>query len=112
MDDVPVRHTASFGGLYGPDAFEGQALPFDSTNPRERELRLLIGNVRWMRHRHYAYIGTVDEWFVRRIVQAKQEVGTHESLLQIVMVPGDHLSGQPRAMRRYLDLVKRNTRLH
>ena len=70
-------------------------------------MRLLIGNIRWMQHKHYAYLGSADAWFSTSITAAKQEMNKRESLLEIIMLPGDHFSSFPKAIEMYFDLIKR-----
>jgi len=81
-------------------------VPFEPGNPAERQMRMLIGNLRWMRHRHYAYIGSADPFGVASIDAARREIGGAEALLTIVTVPGDHLSSFPAAIGMYLDVVQ------
>ena len=61
---VPIRHGGSSGGLYGTGLFDVDwvkaGAPFDVDDPKERELRVLVGNVRWMQKKHYAYVGSAD----------------------------------------------------
>jgi len=108
MEDVPVRHSGSSGGLYPWSMFDewGEEVPFDRTNPKERQMRLLIGNIRWMQHKHYAYLGSADALFTSSIIEAKQEMNKRESLLEIIMLPGDHISSFPKAIEMYFDLIK------
>jgi hypothetical protein len=107
VDDVPVRFTGSSGGLYGPQVFElaEEWVPFDRSNPEERELRLLPGNLRWMKHRHYAYVGRQDGGVLGGVSAARSEMSGGSSLLEIISLPGDHFSSYPIAMQKYLELI-------
>jgi acetyl esterase/lipase len=110
LDGVPVRHSASIGGLYDlyepgiHEYFAGFA-PFDTSNDEEWKMRMLLGNIRWMKHEHYAYIGADDVGLPASIPLAQKEMeGTH-SLLRIITVPGSHVTSFRAAMESYLDLV-------
>lgn len=109
FDDLPLLHTGSCGGLLYPQLFDDplmrELIPFDLTNPMEIEMRILPGNVRWMRRRHYAFIGTADQSFVPAVNVAQQEIGEGDSLLQILMVPGDHFTSAKAAIERYHEIA-------
>ncbi len=107
MEDVPVQHGGSSGGLYGTDLFDyiSDRVPFDLADPVERELRVLPGNVAWMKRKHYAFVGRNDEGVVLGVTLAKKEISQIESLLQIIMLPGDHFTSTRTAMQRYTDLI-------
>ncbi len=109
FDDVPLLHTGSCGGLLYPQLFDdprmSEGLPFDVTNPMEIEMRALLGNVHWMRCRHFAFIGSADQGFVPAVNVAQQETSEGDSLLQILMVPGDHFTSAKAAIERYLEIT-------
>jgi len=109
FDDVPLLHTGSCGGLFYPQLFDEplmrELLPFDLTNPMEIEMRILLGNTRWMRRRHFAFIGSADQLFVPAVNAAQQEIGERDSLLQVLMVPGDHFTSGKAAIERYLEIT-------
>jgi dienelactone hydrolase len=107
FDDVPLRHCGSAGGLY-PEATFAQwsdIVPFDPSNPEERRLRLLLGNVKDMRRPHYAYLGTQDG-----ITQPAQAAGRAEAdpnqRLKVELISGDHFSSFPPALHRYLGVCQ------
>ncbi len=107
MDDVPIQHGGSSGGLY-PEAtfFAWQAegkVPFDITSPEERRLRILIGNMRDMRHKHFAYLGASDTMALFA-VEAKKE--TPRTQCQVLTVPGDHMTSLEPALQAYLQIIK------
>lgn len=102
LDDVPIQHSGSSGGLYPPTVFLGWAddVPFKN-NPEERMARLLIGNIAHMQRPHFAYIGqqdTLDD----AVSMARSESGS-DSKLKINMVPGDHFTSFDRALENYLE---------
>jgi fermentation-respiration switch protein FrsA (DUF1100 family) len=109
FDDVPLLHTGSCGGLLFPQFFDDprmrEGIPFDLTNPTEIEMRVLLGNIGWMRRRHYAFIGSADQGIVPAVNVAQQEIGEGDSLLQILMVPGDHFTSAKAAIERYLEIT-------
>ena len=113
LDDVPLRHSGSIGGLLSPglfNDFEAGALPFDRSNVEENELRSLVGNIRWMKRKHYAYMGSADSFYVPAIVAAKHEMARGASLLEIVMVPGEHFGSALPGIALYFDLIEREQR--
>jgi acetyl esterase/lipase len=105
-EELPVVHTGSSGGLYGPVVFSllSRVTPFDRKNPRERQMRILIGNIRWMKRPHYAFTGDVDALMKSDV--AKQEAADAQVPLTVIEVPGDHDSSLGAAMRGYLDIVR------
>jgi acetyl esterase/lipase len=112
FDDIPLRHSGSIGGLLSPVLFDkwarlGWALPFDGSDAKEGELRSLVGNVQWMKRRHYAYMGSADSEYVPAIVAAKREIAYGPSQLEIVMVPGEHFGSAAPGITRYLDVITR-----
>jgi dienelactone hydrolase len=109
--DVPIQHGGSSGGLYGTDVFDRAhqrwRVPFDRANPVECQLRVLPGNVKWMQHRHYAYIGKDDVGVMAGVESARSEAEKADSLLTIVMIPGDHGSSLEGAMHEYVKLIQK-----
>ena len=108
MEDVPIRHGGSSGGLYGTDLFDymSDQVPFDLFDPVERELRVLAGNVAWMKRKHYAYIGRDDELVMGGVKLAQEELEKSPGQLEIIMLSGDHFSSLPEATSRYLKVVE------
>ena len=109
MEDVPVQHGGSSGGLYPPDVFEEWEnygiVPFDRKIAEEVELRLLLGNIHHMRRLHYAYIGEADT-LAGVDVLVQQEMAGEESLLRVVLLAGDHFTSLDLAVERYLEIVE------
>jgi dienelactone hydrolase len=108
LEDVPVRHSASIGGLASAETFdELLPLPFDHTDPAEREMRVLVGHLRWMQHKHYAYVGSADLLTVGAVDAARREMDEASSLLEMTMIPGgDHYSIFTTAINRHLELIQ------
>lgn len=109
MDGVPIRHGGSAGGLYDVTTFDGWSdiVPFNRSNPAERQLRVLIGNIKDMQRKHYAWLGDQDFSFHPNEVKARAEGGS-SSQLAIERVPGDHDSSLAAAMKRYLAVIQAN----
>jgi dienelactone hydrolase len=105
LDDVPIQHGGSSGGLYGHITFLGwnDIVPFENT-PRERSARLLVGNAHLMRRPHYGYLGTEDDAF-HDTMNALQKEATND-LLTMELVPGDHFTSFDESLRRYLRVVE------
>ncbi len=109
MDDIPIQHGGSSGGLYGTDIFDfigKERVAFDLTNPTERELRVLPGNIRWMKRPHYAYIGRSDDGVMGGVRAARREIADGDGQLEIIMIHGDHSSSYSTAMRKYLEFIE------
>ena len=58
-----------------------------------------------MKRRHYAYIGEDDNTVIGGVDAARSEMAGGGSLLEIILVPGDHSSSYPVAMQKYLEFV-------
>ncbi len=114
LRDLPVRHTASSGGLYHVDQLRadrgGEGPPFDTTVVEELEMRTLPGNFHWMKLRHYAYIETQVQTWVPSITAANRARERGDTLIEVIMVPGDHYSAFPEAVRRYFELIESEAR--
>lgn len=104
LDDVPIQHSGSSGGLYPPSVFLGWSdlIPFNN-RPEERAARLLLGNIRHMQRPHYAYIGEEDS-VAESVALAARESGP-DSKLTTILVPGDHFSSFDEALERYLQVI-------
>ena len=110
LDDVPIQHGGSAGGLYDVATFDGWSkfVPFDLTRPEEREMRVLLGNLRHMRYRHYAYIGDGDS-LQANLPKARREMTASKTKLEILQVPGDHFRSLRPAFLAYLKVVLSST---
>ncbi len=106
-DDAPISHSGSVGGVYPKNlaAIMSDIVPFDTSNPEEVRLRLLVGNIQDMQHRHYAYTGRADSILSIGMNQAKKEAGD-KSLLTTEAIPGDHFSSFHPALLKYLQLIQ------
>lgn len=106
LDDVPLRHSGSSGGLYEEGTFDAWPfVPFDRDKPEERKLRILVGNIRHMRQRHLAYLGEVDS-FDDSIALARKEMGDSPALLEIIKLPGDHFTSLKPALEAYVKRIQ------
>jgi acetyl esterase/lipase len=105
FDDVPIQHSGSCGGMYGPDLFQviSNLTPFDPDDARETSMRLFVGNVAEMQRPHYAYVG-VDDTLMRHR-DAIQEVNQSGAALVVTEVAGDHHSSLDESMARYLKVA-------
>ena len=105
--DLPLKHCGSSGGIYGPETFDGWAeiVPFSLSDPAERQARCLVGRIRNMRLPHYAFVGTGDEGAsVKSVVESEQ--GNPAAPLEVIVLPGDHFTSFPTAMKRYLEVIE------
>ncbi|MEM7560563.1 MAG: alpha/beta fold hydrolase, partial [Planctomycetota bacterium] len=109
LDDVPIRHSGSSGGLYPPAVFDhwSDIVPFKAT-PEARSARLLISNIRLMKRQHFAYLGTEDVMH-DAARQAKSEMaGLADPLLELKMVNGDHFSSFEGSLSEYLRICAKD----
>jgi acetyl esterase/lipase len=117
MDNVPIQHSGSVGGLYGPLDFAGadDYVRFDPSVPLELEMRMLLSNLRWMNRKHYAYLGTEDDFesayeaAVKEIADI-QELTGEDAKLSLSRVAGDHDTSLAPALRQYLARIDREQR--
>ncbi len=110
MNDVPLRHSGSSGGLY-PDvifkAWSPDITPFDYRDRTECAMRLLDGNTRSMQVPHYAFLGQNDydegfSWVAKKYLDDPLKA----PLLKIQVIPGDHFSSFDEAVERYFQIVE------
>jgi hypothetical protein len=112
--ELPLRLTGSCGGIYMPETFgrwaasqrNAELVRFDAADPNETELRVLGPNLPWMVHRHIAYVGEGDPWFVRNAGQLEQQAWALGKPFERVIVPGDHMSSLPVALDAFLQLAR------
>jgi predicted Zn finger-like uncharacterized protein len=109
MDGVPIRHGGSAGGLYDVTTFDGWSniVPFARSNPAERQLRVLVGNIKDMQRKHYAYLGDQDFGFHANETKARAEGGASSQLV-IERVPGDHDGSLSAGLKKYLAVIQAN----
>jgi hypothetical protein len=85
---LDARLTGSIDGIYGPEIFDYQRLPFVDT-PRERELRLALSHIESLEQPHVALVGRDD--LALASTQAAAERADRAGVpLAAVVVPGDH----------------------
>jgi hypothetical protein len=106
LDNVPIRHGGSSGGLYEHLTFMGWNLegmvPFENT-PQERSVRLLLGNTAHMQHPHFAFVGDDDGYDEAAESVRKEPNGGGKLTLE--KMPGDHFDSFEPALQRYLEIV-------
>ena len=105
-DDVPVRLGGSSGGLYTMDTFTAwrEFVPFDVNNEKEKQLRLLVGNMASMKHPHIAYLGS-DDSLSRIAPRAEEEKKQSSAPLTVKIVAGDHFISLGIAMDEFVKVI-------
>jgi hypothetical protein len=105
--DIPVRKGGSSGGLYSEEVFSGwkEFVPFDLSIPREKSLRLLVGNIGFMQREHIAYIGREDG-LAQVAPRAESEARQSGAPLTIKIVEGDHFSSLAPAISAFVETVR------
>lgn len=107
IEDVPLRSTASVGGLYSPEAFQpgmGLPLPFTPSDDETRA-RTLFGNTPDMLRPHTAYIGLLDLPMITSVGQINADIavnGGRQPLFKAEYIGGDHFASFEPAMLKYL----------
>ena len=103
---VPIRYGGSSGGMYGTRLFDidwvREAMPF-ADGPDERSMRVLVGNVRSMQRRHYAYVGATDPDQEVALVTKELRPG---SLLVVETIPGDHFTSLPPSVEAFIARIR------
>jgi dienelactone hydrolase len=103
--ELDARLTGSIDGIYGPEIFDYQHLPFVDT-PRERELRLALPHIESLEQPHVALVGSEDPALAS--TQAAAERAERAGVpLAAVVVPGDHLQSIAPGMAAFLSCVTR-----
>ena len=105
--DVPIRRGGSSGGLYSKDVFSGwkEFVPFDLSLEKEKNLRLLVGNIGFMQREHIAYIGRMDG-LARVVPEAESEARRSSAPLTIKLVEGDHFSSLAPAISAFVETLR------
>ena len=106
VDDVPVRLTASIGGLYPETVFlDWTFAPFDVLDRDARRLRVLHPHVKSMRRPHIAFVGAADVHLLEFAVAMQDVVADHD-LLSIRVVSGDHQGSLVEGVQRFLAIAQ------
>jgi acetyl esterase/lipase len=104
LHDVPIRHGGSSGGLYGESFFHRVPyMPFDANDWVEIQMRILVGNTKWMRNTHYAFVGEADA--SQAVAEATTE-SVDQQLLTVITIEGDHHSSLAPSIQTYLEAIK------
>lgn len=106
-DEPLINVTGSSGSLYTERVFYGwkNFSPFDYKNKTERTLRVLLGNTKYMKKSHIAYIGEQDS-LAQNISRANNEILLTKAPLEIIMIQGDHYSSLEVAITNFIELIK------
>lgn len=107
-DDIPVKYTASCGGLYKDQSLirmsERPGIPFNPQIKEERRLRLLIGNIKYMKRKHFAFHGDSD--MLENVKIAYNEMSDIDNCkLEIFEVKGGHVESAFPAIDKYLEII-------
>jgi alpha/beta superfamily hydrolase len=111
---LPLRISGSCGGIYMPQTFarwaaspqNGELVRFDAEDPDETELRVLGPNLAWMVHRHIAYVGDADPWFVDNAAALERSAWALGKPFERVMVTGDHMASLQPALEAFLQVAQ------
>ncbi len=114
IPDLPLRESASVGGIYVPQTFarwsktqhNGPLIRFDPSNPHEGRLRTLEGNVPDLQRPHIAYVGRDDPWFHPNVEQMKSAAARSGAPFEASYVEGDHMSSLVAGYASYLARVR------
>lgn len=105
LGDVPIRHSASCGGLYPAEVFDdwSDTIPFRNTMA-ERKARLLIGNESHMLRDHHAYVGVDDS--LEQVIKQATLAPTSGARLSAHRIPGDHFTSLNESLKRYVEVIQ------
>lgn len=107
-DDIPVKYTASCGGLYREQTLirmsDRPGIPFNAEIKEERRLRLLIGNLKYMKKQHFAFHGDTDMLEAVKIANSEIE-SLVDCKLKIIKVKGGHFESVFPAIDEYLKII-------
>lgn len=114
IPDLPLRETASVGGIYVPQTFarwaktehNGPLVRFDANDPNEGRLRTLQGNVPDLLRPHIAYVGHDDPWFHPNVEQMKDAASASGAPFEAAFVEGDHMSSLVSGYTKYLARIR------
>lgn len=114
--ELPLRASASCGGIYVPQTFarwaasdeNAELVRFDPQDPSEIQLRVLGPNLAWMIHRHVAYVGDEDPWFLANADAVERRAWELGKPFEKVVVPGDHMASLRPALDAFLQIIKRD----
>ena len=105
-DEPKVLLSGGAAGLFPPNAcrscWDGW-LPFDGSDKTECDLRLLCRNFPSMKQHHVAYMGKDDDWLAASVKEIEALAKKANAPLEIVRVPGSHMSCLERATKDYLE---------
>lgn len=101
-DDPQPVLTGSTGGLYGEDLFGWIEAPFNAHDEAEWRLRVLWPNLDAMKKPHVGYVGFEDQGCRRGQPDLLRALDKHKAPLEMILVPGDHFSSKPAAIRAFL----------
>jgi dienelactone hydrolase len=112
--ELPLRMSASCGGIYVPKTFarwaaseaNAELVRFDPNDPNETQLRVLGPNLPWMRHRHIAYVGDGDPWFLDNAAALERRAWELGKPFEKIVVPGDHMGSLRPALDAFLQLTR------
>jgi hypothetical protein len=78
--------------------------PFAVADMSERQMRVLVGNIKWMRHPHYAFVGVEDR--MQDVAPAGKEIEQGQPLLRVIPTEGDHFTSLGPAIEAYAEIIK------
>lgn len=111
--DVDVRATASVGGTYRTATFhywkrryrDDRLIRFDLADKSETTLRLLVPNLRDLRHPHIAYAGLGDPFDTSYARYMAALAARHGVALTYVPVSGDHMGSVREAVGKFNEFI-------
>lgn len=117
-DDLPIKLSASSAGLYDLNLIKQWAteddmikFPYDYENERENYFRLPLYHLEAMVITHHTYIGSNDNFdYYNKLVDSlypKKQTNMRMSELQ-----GGHVSTLPKAMRKFLNEIRKLEKLN
>lgn len=108
--DLPLKGTASIGGIYSADTFERwyassarrRLVRFDPGDPQEVSRRILGPHLDEMQVSHIAYVGHEDEHVLLAAMQLQRQAQELEAPFEVALVGGDHEGSLHHGLAAYL----------
>ena len=115
--DLPLRSTASVGGIYVPETFQRwtrmrgnrRLVRFDVRDRQEVELRVPGPHVHAMRRPHVAYVGLEDPGFIDNARRVRDRAADHQQPFEVEYVPGDHMGSLAPALTAFARRLARES---
>jgi len=117
-DDLPIKLSASSAGLYDLNLIKQWAtkddmikFPYDYKNEKENHFRLPLYHLENMVITHHTYIGSNDNFkYYNNLVDSLYS--KNQTNMRMNELQGDHMSSVPKAMRKFMNEIRKIEKLN